>query len=309
MASLSDYLTETRALLNDPSAQFYSTPNLTRWINLGRKKVAQDAQCVRAIPRSSAALASIAVTAGGSGYTSATVTISAPNAYGVGFTQATATATVLAGVVTAINITNAGTGYINPGVTVTIEGDGTGATASATLQSYMTTVAGQEVYNFSTAAAILRDQDSGLRDVLGIQSIAVSWGASKPTLGILPWSAFQAYVRSLNIVSQNYPRVWAQYAQGVNGSIYLYPVPATAAQMEWDCYCTPVDLVDDTTIDLIPYPWTEVVPYYAKYCAYQQAQRQDDAQQALADYKRLVIEGRVGTTPAMVPTFYGATAY
>jgi hypothetical protein len=121
----------------------------------------------------------------------------------------------------------------------------------------------------------------------------------------MPWSAFQAYVRSLNIVSQNYPRVWSQYGQGVNGSIYLYPVPASAAQMEWDCYCTPADLVDDSSVDLIPYPWTEAVPYYAMYNAYLNAQRRDDAQSALADYNRLVIQGRAGTSPAMVPSFYG----
>lgn len=306
MATLSEYLTQTRSLLNDPSGNFYSTANLTRWINLARKKVAQDAQCVRLIPRSSAAIQSITVTAGGSGYTTATVTISAPSAYGVGFVQATATATVLAGVVTAISVTNAGSGYLT-GATVTISGDGSGATATPVLQSYLSTVASQEVYQFSTANAILQSQTSGVSQVIGVQSVAVSWGASKPVLGgPYPWSSFQAYVRSLNIVSQNYPRIWSQYGQGVNGSIYLFPVPANAAQMEWDCYCTPADLTSDASVDLVPYPWTEVVPYYAMYNAYLNAQRRDDAMQALADYKRLVIEGRVSTTPSVVPDFYGS---
>lgn len=307
MATLSEYLLQTRSMLNDPSAQFYSTSNLTRWINLGRKKVAQDAQCIRLIPRPSAAISTITVTAGGSGYTSATVTISAPNAYGVGFTQATATATVLAGAVTAISVTNGGTGYISPGTTVTISGDGTGATASPVLQSYMSTVAGQEVYLYSTASTILQSQVPGAGQVFAVQTVAVSWGASKPVLQYAPWSAFQAYVRSLNIVSQNYPRLWSQYAQGVNGSVYLYPVPAQAAQMEWDCYCTPADLTSDASVDLIPYPWTEAVPYYACYQAYLNAQRRDDAQQMLADYQRYVVQGRTGTSPAIVPMFYGTS--
>jgi len=307
VATLSEYLTQTRSLLNDPSAQFYSTPNLTRWVNLGRKKIAQDAQCVRILARSSASIASITVTAGGSGYlTAPTVTISAPNAYGVGFTQATATATITLGVVTSIAVTNAGTGYIDP-TTVTLSGgSGSGATASPVLTSYVHTVASQEVYDFTTVNAIIQDQEEGAGEIIGVQSVSVSWGASKPTLNNVPWSAFQAYLRSLNIVSQNYPVVFSQYKQGVKGSIYLYPIPASVAQMEWDCYCTPADLVDDEDEDLVPYPWTEAVPYYACYQAYLNAQRRDDAQAMLADYKRYAIEGRVGTTPAVVPSFYSA---
>ena len=308
MATLSEYLAQTRALLNDPSAQFYSTPNLTRWVNLGRKKTAQDTQCVRILSRSSASILTISVTAGGSGYvTPPTVTLSAPTAYGVGFTQATATATVSLGAITAISVTNAGSGYIDP-VTVTITGGGgTGATATANLQTYNHTVANQEVYPFSTVSAIIADQEEGAGEIIGVQTVSVSWGASKPTLQNAPWSLFQAMLRSLNIVSQNYPVVFSQYAQGVRGSLYLYPVPATSAQMEWDCYCTSADLVDDDSVDLIPYPWTEAVPYYACYQAYLNAQRRGDAQAMLADYRRYTIEGRAGATPAIVPAFYGAS--
>lgn len=69
----------------------------------------------------------ISVDAGGTGYTNATVTIT-----GGGGSGATATATLNAGVITAINVTNAGSGYTSV-PTVTITGDGTGATATAAL--------------------------------------------------------------------------------------------------------------------------------------------------------------------------------
>lgn len=85
----------------------------------------------------------IAVSNGGSGYTTATVTISSPPGPtpGVAWAVATATATINAGVITGITVTNPGAGYsINynvnntrhPQVTVTITGDGTGALASVT---------------------------------------------------------------------------------------------------------------------------------------------------------------------------------
>ena len=95
----------------------------------------------------STGIGSITVTNGGSGYTTATVTISAPmfapNGGQCSIT-ATATATIDAGVITAITVTNPGCGYISypttinelgvnftwTSATVTITGDGTGATAT-----------------------------------------------------------------------------------------------------------------------------------------------------------------------------------
>ncbi|MCP5136030.1 MAG: phage tail sheath subtilisin-like domain-containing protein [Gammaproteobacteria bacterium] len=72
-------------------------------------------------------LDAIAVTDGGSGYTSATVAIT-----GGGGSGATATAAIVGDAIDSITITNPGTGYTSA-PTVTITGDGTGATATATL--------------------------------------------------------------------------------------------------------------------------------------------------------------------------------
>ncbi len=69
---------------------------------------------------------SIQVTSGGSGYTSATVSITSTTG-----TSATAIAVVSNGTISAINVTNPGTGYKD--ATVVIAGDGSGATATATL--------------------------------------------------------------------------------------------------------------------------------------------------------------------------------
>ena len=66
---------------------------------------------------------------GGSGYSSATVTIDAPPLGGV---QATATATIVGEAITGITLTNPGSGYTSA-PTVTIEGDGIDAEVTATL--------------------------------------------------------------------------------------------------------------------------------------------------------------------------------
>jgi len=83
-------------------------------------------------PAQDAAVTSIQVTNGGTGYTTApTVAIS-----GGGGSGATATASVSGGVVTSITLDNPGTGYTGaPSISLTGGGGGSGATATATFQA------------------------------------------------------------------------------------------------------------------------------------------------------------------------------
>jgi len=89
--------------------------------------------------RNTSGVGSVTITNGGSGYTTATVTFSSPeaNTPGTVSTLATGTAVLSAGSVVSITITNPGSGYsIEPsGVTVTITGDGSGATGTVSLIS------------------------------------------------------------------------------------------------------------------------------------------------------------------------------
>ena len=78
-----------------------------------------------------AAVFAVNVTAGGANYTSATVSIAAPELAGV---TSTATATITGSAITNITVTNAGSGYLAAPI-VTITGNGTGATAVATVNS------------------------------------------------------------------------------------------------------------------------------------------------------------------------------
>lgn len=303
MGALSTYVMQVTNFLNDPNFSFYSQSNITSWINQARLRIAAEAQCIRVLPISSSSFTSITVSAGGSGYTSALVTISAPDAFGAGFTQATAAATVGAGAVTAIVVTNPGTGYVAPPV-ITITGDGVGATATGNLTPAVKTVVGQEVYNFSTWNSVIQANNPGVQDIIGVQTISVSWGSQKPTLDHVSWSDIQAYLRAYNIGYLNYPTVWAQYGQGLSGSAYLWPIPAVATQLDVDCYCLPIILSNDTDPEAIPYPWTDPIPYYAAYLAFLNAQRKDDARYYLGEYKRLMVEGRWYVSPAVVPSFY-----
>ena len=104
----------------------------------------------------------IQVDGGGSGYTGQpTVTISAPT--GQNGVTAQASATVVNGSVTAINVLNAGSQYLNAGATVTIAGPaGAGTTAIASISNY------QPIY-YKVAAATL--PSSGISTVTFLQTL------------------------------------------------------------------------------------------------------------------------------------------
>jgi hypothetical protein len=302
MTVLSDELNDLRDYLHDANDLFSTATQKKRWINKARGRIAAEGQCIRVLPPSSGTVSSITATAVGAGYTTATVTISAPDAQGQGFVQATATANIVGGAVTSYTITNAGTGYVNPVVTIT--GDGTGAVGTPVLSAFVQTVPNQEIYTFASVNTILAANNPGVKAVIGVQSFAVSWGSIRPVLQNWDWTSFQAYCRSYNYGAVNYATIAAQYGQGTTGSVYLFPVPATYASMQWDCWCVPIDLVDDTTTEAIPYPWTDAIPYLAGQFAYENAQRADDANRATARYKQFLRENRMYVTPAMAPNMY-----
>lgn len=299
---LSDYTTNILALLNDPLNQFYSSTNLNNWINRGRSEVAKKSRCIRLLTPSSGFVSMITVTAGGSGYTSATVTVSGPDAIGGTYTTATATASLIGGQVSTITVVVPGNGYVlTP--TVTITGNGTGATATAAVSPHLTTTQGQEVYTFASAAAVLQASTPGVKAVIGVEDVAISWQAMKPNLEYLPWSSFQAYARSIN-QGQSWPAIWSQYGLGETGSLYLFPIPSGSFEMQMDCYCTPSDLVNNSSVDLIPDNWTTSVFYYACYLALLSAQRKDDAAEYKQRYDMALLEASAFAQPTRTPTYY-----
>jgi len=82
-------------------------------------------------PMPAGSVASIKLISGGSGY-SANTTVTIVDLYGTNTTNATATATVVSGNITAITITNPGSGYTAP-IVIISDTTGTGAAATATI--------------------------------------------------------------------------------------------------------------------------------------------------------------------------------
>lgn len=302
---LSQYVATTRDFIADPNKLYWTDAQLDDYVNRGRVRVANDSQCIRVLPPSTGSIATAVAGVVGTSYTSTpTVTITPPDGPNGGV-QAVLTANPPAGGhITSYNIVNAGSGYVAPPVVTVSGGGGTGATCVVALTPLVRTVTGQETYAFSALTPVIQFIEPAAAYVVGIQSISVSWGSLKPTLNYTSWTDFQANYRSYNIGNQNYPSIWSQYGRGQAASAYMWPIPASYNAMDWDCYCAPISLVDDTTLDAIPDPYTAAVPYYAAYLAFSNAQRRDDAEFYRQQYIARMIECGVYATPSYAPTAY-----
>jgi len=198
--------------------------------------------------------------------------------------QAIATAGVTAGTISTISVTNVGSGYFQPTVTIT-DPTGSGATAVPILSPILQTVASQEVYPFSTVDLT---QFPGVSSIFAVHSVSFIYSGYRYSCPTYAFSDYQAKIRTYPIQYTFVPGVVSQFGQGASGSLYMYPIPGAAYQMEWDCFCLPVDLTDDSTIEALPSPWTDCIPYFAAHLAYLELQNLNAAAAYLKRYEELV---------------------
>jgi hypothetical protein len=108
-------------------------------------------------------------------------------------------------------------------------------------------------------------------------------------------------------VFQQNPGVFAQFGQGSEGTVYMYPVPDQRFPMEWDVCCIPQDLDTSNNVpDALPFPWTlDPVVWLAAYYAYSGKQRSADAQRAWGEFERFMKRARAMSMPHGVANWYG----
>lgn len=120
------------------------------------------------------------ITNGGSGYTSATVTvIPAENETNTSITAATGTAVIVSGVITEITKTSDGSGYTKPPIVI-ITGDGTNATATATVTTYNSEIGtqGTAFSRYLTKRVVLQTPSTDIKLISTIHSTpetSVDW--------------------------------------------------------------------------------------------------------------------------------------
>ncbi len=176
------------------------------------------------------------------------------------------------------------------------------------------TLQGVEKYPYGYANPFIQRLNQGVKGVIDVIDVAVSWGGIRPNMNWVPWEDLQAYARSYNVGVFSYPFLWSTNGDGENGQIWLFPVPSiptgavnTAGfqgEMEWDCTCVPKPIYTDDDVEALPEPFQQYVKFYAAYLSLMAAQRYGAAGihwQYLDEHLNI---GRVASDRGKVPNWY-----
>jgi hypothetical protein len=260
MATLSSYITEVQRLLHDANSVFWSTSELTDYINDARERVARDTGCLRtlqitATPISNTGVAATIWTAG------ATVT-----AGDFVFNNIFIYEVTVGGVLGSTAPPYPAAGYTFPPSTAFTDG-------TATLQ-------------YSGPAEIIPYATIATGTTLDILNVNIYWGNSRIPLRYLPWSNFNAQLRYW----QNYvgrPVCFSVYGQN---TIYIGPVPDQAYVVEVDSTILPtsLSLSSPDVTDQIQDPYTTPVAFYAAYKAKYKEQSYGEAEIYKQEYNKQV---------------------
>jgi hypothetical protein len=305
---LDDYLKQAQRFLRDQQEHLINIEDLTDYTNRARREVAMRSQSLRFKPPVSGQITGFQIVNPGNGYVQPSVVISPPDAPSgmlpnPGGLQASATATMSSGEITGLTLVSGGDGYFQPIVDVIdTAGNGFGAQIVPQITPLTVTQGQQEVYPFSAAPL---GSFPGVSQIFAVKSISFIYMNYRYSIPVFDFSTYQAYVR---IYPQQYlyvPTAAAQYGQGVNGSLYMYPIPSYVYQMEWDCFCLPTPLETDDDFEAIPLPWTETVPYFAAHLAFLELQNLNAAQFYLNLYDAMVHRYSAYARPGRAINPYG----
>lgn len=181
------------------------------------------------------------------------------------------------------------------------------------------TVVGQRQYNFSSIS-FGTSSVTGVQGAIHVRRINYTLAQGFQWIPPRAWEYFDLYHLNNPIPDSGPPEVWAQYGQGAappatgsafGGSFYIDPLPDAVYTLNCDCVCYPIPLVDNTTIEAIPYLWSDAVTFFAAYYAFLSSQtgaRSADAERMFGYYTTFLNRARQASNPSVNRTQYEQSA-
>ncbi len=172
------------------------------------------------------------------------------------------------------------------------------------------TVVGQRAYNFSSINTGV-SATTGIAGVIHVRAITYNVGDGQQWIAPRAWPWFIQYNLNNPVPVNAAPTTWAQLGQGsagtgsgsnATGSFYTDPPPDLIYTLNVDAICYPIALVNDATVEAIPYLFTDAVPFLAAYFALMSAQtgaRYGDAERLYSHYETFRDRARKFSTPAV----------
>lgn len=270
--ALTAYISATQLLVHDTAGQRYTTTQLTYYINSARSQLALEAECVRFLYGLDGMFTGTGTfTSGNTVITGIASTVGLQVGWGLWGNNVASNATI-------VSFT---------GTTITMSAAATGSGTNS-FSTQIQTTTNQEIYPLASTV----NSNAGILNIIQVKSVAVNFGGSQGSnqymLRQTDFTALQAYYRFYGPNLVGNPAVWARY----QNNIYLRPIPSQPYPMQWDTVCSVIPLVDDSTVEAIPYPFTDAVPYYAAYLALMNSQRAADADAMFKVYEKFAQRAR-----------------
>lgn len=190
------------------------------------------------------------------------------------------------------------TTYVN-----TARGQLAGESESIRYLGSISTVIGQQAYNFSGINSGV-SATNGIQGIINVRALWYGVGQGMKWVPVRPWEWFSLYNLNNPVPVNGPPVTWSQFAQGAapgstgsggGGSFYISPPPDIAYTLFLDCVCYPNALAADGDVEAIPYLWTDAVPWYAAAYALWSSQtgaRASDAERYFNTYSMFVDRAR-----------------
>ena len=282
MATLASYITDVQRLLHDANSVFWSTSELTDYINQARERVVRDTGCLRTIQSTYTPLSSTGVTA--VPWAAGTVLVAGQFVFSGIFTYKVITGGVLGSDVPPYPYGNQA---YPPSGNFTVSG------STGMVFAYDSPC---EVISYAALPQGLQTLD--------VMTVNLYWGNSRIPLRYLPWTNFNAQLRYW----QNYvgrPVCFSMYGQG---QIYIAPIPDQSYLIEIDTVVLPLPLVQSNlnAVDPIVDPYTTPVAFYAAYKAKYKEQSYGEAEIYKQEYAKHVQAALNSTYTRRIPDPYSS---
>lgn len=136
--------------------------------------------------------------------------------------------------------------------------------------------------------------------VIDVMAVTVYWGNTRRKLFYKAFTEFDMQYRYWNLL-QTIPEAYSRLSPTV---IYIGPMPDQAYVSDWEVAVNPTPLIDNTTVDQLPIPFTEPVQYYAAYKAKWKEQSIGEAQVFRQQYQANLMMCARSWMTRLVPNAY-----
>jgi hypothetical protein len=172
-----------------------------------------------------------------------------------------------------------------------------GASESIRVEAQLNLVGGTQQYPISSVTALPAYVDTLLTARMARLQTATGFSP----IAVRSWEWFNSFNLCQPTTLTGAPTECALLQNGTLGILYFSPIPDKVYTAFLNGVALPINLVDNTTIEILSTPWTEAVAYYAAYLALLNAQRSADANAMWSRYLSFEQRATQMTTTTRLP--------